>query len=80
MSIRCMCGPFPLMIWQPISPDVEMQDKRIEVDLTMQTLTAFENDKQVLKTPYLFGHPEQSARGRWTFDKDTLRVIIPYSG
>jgi len=42
--------PIPLEEWSSITPDVPLEDKRIEVDLTMQTLTAYELDKQVLKT------------------------------
>ena len=36
--------------WSPLTPDVQLEDKRIEVNLTMQVLTAYENDKVVLKT------------------------------
>jgi hypothetical protein len=42
--------PIALEELAPISPDVPLEKKRIEVNLTMQTLTAFENDKEVLKT------------------------------
>ncbi len=49
--------PFALEELAPISPEVEVQDKKIEVDLTMQTLAAFENDKQVLKTKISSGIP-----------------------
>jgi lipoprotein-anchoring transpeptidase ErfK/SrfK len=34
----------------PLSPDVSAEDKRIEVSLTHQTLTAFEGDRVVLQT------------------------------
>ena len=42
--------PIPIEELAPISPEIPIEGKRIEVNLTMQTLTAFENDKQVLKT------------------------------
>jgi hypothetical protein len=44
----------------PINPEVPVQDKRIEVDLTMQTLTAIENDKKLLKTTISSGIPNSS--------------------
>lgn len=42
--------PIPWEEWSPISPDVPPEDKRIEVNLTTQILTAYENDKIMLKT------------------------------
>ena len=42
--------PIPVEELAPISPEMPVQDKLIEVNLTMQTLSAFENDKQLLKT------------------------------
>jgi lipoprotein-anchoring transpeptidase ErfK/SrfK len=42
----------------PISPDVSTSDKRIEVNLTTQTLTAFEKDKVVLETRVSSGIPQ----------------------
>jgi lipoprotein-anchoring transpeptidase ErfK/SrfK len=42
--------PIPLDELIPISPDIPLEDKRIEVNLTTQTLMAFEYDKQLLKT------------------------------
>lgn len=42
--------PIPLDELTPVSPDIPLEDKRIEVNLTMQTLMAFENDKQLLET------------------------------
>jgi len=52
--------PIPLEELAPISPDVPVQDKRIEVDLTMQTLIAIENDKKLLKTTISSGIPSSS--------------------
>ncbi|HET9589352.1 MAG TPA: L,D-transpeptidase, partial [Anaerolineales bacterium] len=49
--------PIPLEDLTPISPDVPVQDKRIEIDLTMQTLTALEKGKEVLKTTISSGLP-----------------------
>ena len=42
--------PIPLEEWSAITPDVPLEDKRIEVNLTTQTLIAFELDKELLKT------------------------------
>jgi lipoprotein-anchoring transpeptidase ErfK/SrfK len=42
--------PIPLEEWSSITPDISLEDKRIEVNLTMQTLIAYELDKEVLKT------------------------------
>ena len=49
--------PIPLEELTAITPDVPIQNKRIEVNLTMQTLTAFEYDKQLLKTKIASGIP-----------------------
>ena len=42
--------PIPFDEWSPITPDVPFEDKRIEVNLTAQILTAYEKDKVLLKT------------------------------
>ena len=52
--------PIPVEEFAPISPEVPVEDKRIEVDLTMQTLTAIENDKKLLKTTISSGIPNSS--------------------
>jgi lipoprotein-anchoring transpeptidase ErfK/SrfK len=52
--------PIPLDELAPITPEVEVQNKRIEVNLTTQTLTAYENDKVVLKTLIASGIPNGS--------------------
>jgi len=49
--------PIPLEELAPITPDIPVQNKRIEVDLTMQTVTAFEFDKQVFKNTISSGIP-----------------------
>jgi hypothetical protein len=41
----------------PISPNLELQEKKIEVNLTTQVLTAFEKGTQVLKTSISSGIP-----------------------
>ncbi len=42
--------PIPFDEWSPITSDIPSEDKRIEVNLTTQVLTAFERDKVMLKT------------------------------
>ena len=49
--------PIPLESLAPISPDVPVEKKRIEVNLTMQTVTAYEYDKQVFKATISSGIP-----------------------
>jgi len=42
--------PIPYEEWSPISPDIPLEDKRIEVDLSAQILKAFEFEKVVFQT------------------------------
>lgn len=42
--------PIPLEEWSPITPEVPLENKRIEVNLTTQMLTAYENNQVVLET------------------------------
>ncbi len=49
--------PIPLSELTPITPEIPLEKKRIEVNLTTQTLTAYEYDKQVLKTSICSGIP-----------------------
>lgn len=49
--------PIPLEDWTPISPDVPLEDKRIEVNLTTQMLTAYEYDQIVFQTNISSGIP-----------------------
>jgi hypothetical protein len=49
--------PIPLDDLAPISSDVPIDKKRIEVNLTMQTLTAYEGDKSVLNVTIASGIP-----------------------
>ncbi len=49
--------PIPLEDLAPISPEVPLERKRIEVNLTTQTLTAYENDAIVMKTSVATGLP-----------------------
>jgi len=49
--------PIPLSDLAPITPEIPLEKKRIEVNLTTQNLTAFEYDKQVFKTSICSGIP-----------------------
>jgi lipoprotein-anchoring transpeptidase ErfK/SrfK len=49
--------PIPLDELTAITPEVPVEKKRIEVNLTTQTLMAFEYDKQVLQTTISSGIP-----------------------
>ena len=49
--------PIPDEELAPISPDVPASQKRIEVNLALQTLQAFENDRLVLETKISSGVP-----------------------
>lgn len=49
--------PIPLEEIEPITPEIPLEKKRIEVNLTMQTLTAFENGREVFKTTISSGLP-----------------------
>jgi len=42
--------PIPFEEWSPISPEVSLEDKRIEVNLVTQTLKAYENERVVFQT------------------------------
>jgi hypothetical protein len=42
--------PIPFEEWSPVSPEVPLEDKRIEVNLGAQTLTAYEYDQVVFQT------------------------------
>lgn len=49
--------PIPLDEWSPITPDVPLEDKRIEVNLTQQLLTAYEYDQIAFQTNISSGIP-----------------------
>ena len=49
--------PVPLEEMAPITPETPLEKKRIEVDLTMQTLAAFENGREIFKTAISSGIP-----------------------
>ncbi|HNQ94874.1 MAG TPA: L,D-transpeptidase family protein [Anaerolineales bacterium] len=49
--------PVPFEELTPITPEIPVEHKRIEVNLTNQTLMAFEYDKQILKTSICSGIP-----------------------
>lgn len=48
---------------KPISPEVDFLDKRVEVDLTMQTVRAYEYEKVVLETKVSTGLPQGNPDG-----------------
>ena len=45
--------------FEPISPKVNPFDKRIDVSIALQTLTAYENDRVVMKTKVSTGIPDR---------------------
>jgi len=49
--------PIPLEEMAAITPEIPLEKKQIEVNLTMQTLTAYEDSKQVLKATISSGIP-----------------------
>ena len=49
--------PIPFEEWSPITPDVPLENKRIEVNLTTQILTAYEYDQIVFQTNISSGIP-----------------------
>ena len=49
--------PIPLEEMSPLTPDIPLEKKRIEVNLTTQKLAAFENDREVFKTTIASGLP-----------------------
>jgi len=49
--------PIPFEEWSPISPEVPLEDKRIEVNLSTQILTAYEYDEIVFQTNISSGIP-----------------------
>ena len=42
--------PIPFEEWSPLNPEVALEEKRIEVNLSTQTLTAYEYDQRVFQT------------------------------
>jgi hypothetical protein len=49
--------PIPLSDLAPITPEIPLEKKRIEVNLTTQTLIAYEYDQQIFKTSISSGIP-----------------------
>jgi len=54
--------PVPFEEWAPITPEVLLENKRIEVNLTTQFLTAFEYDQIVFQTNISSGIPNGRPR------------------
>jgi len=50
--------PLPYSEWSPLSPDVDQYTKRIDVNLTMQTVTAYEGKQKVFETKISSGLPD----------------------
>ena len=66
--------PIPAESLAPISPDVPAGDKRLKVNLTTQTLTAYEYDKIVFQTNVSTGIPygrTDTPRGTFYIDPKT---------
>ncbi len=63
--------PIPFDELTPITPDVPLEKKRIEVNLTTQALIAYENDEEMLNTKIASGIPN-GPRG-----KDGLSTKTP---
>ena len=64
----------PLEDLEPISPDVPAESKRLEVNLTTQTLIAYEFDKVVFQTSISSGLPfgeTDTPRGKFNIDPKT---------
>jgi hypothetical protein len=49
--------PIPEEEWAPLSPEIPFEKKRIEVDLSRQFLTAYENNQAVFQTSISSGIP-----------------------
>ena len=55
--------PIPFEELTPITPEIPLEKKRIEVNLTMQTLQAYEDGTEVLKTTISSGLPSGPKHG-----------------
>lgn len=55
--------PLPLEVFDPITPEIPREDKLIEVNLTMQTLTAYEYGRVVFQTNVSTGIPGGGGAG-----------------
>jgi lipoprotein-anchoring transpeptidase ErfK/SrfK len=60
--------------YSPLSPDVPADKKRIEVDLSTQTMVAYENDEVVLKTIISSGIPT-GGENSWETPRGTFYVF-----
>ena len=59
--------------YSPLSTDVPATDKSIDVDLSLQTLTAYEGSTEVFKTRISSGLPNTSNGGKKESHSDTQR-------
>ena len=74
--------PLPLSAFDPISPDIPWEQKKIEVNLTLQTLTAYEYGKAVFSTNVSSGIPGGGTSGvkgiSTTTPQGTFEIIDKY--
>jgi lipoprotein-anchoring transpeptidase ErfK/SrfK len=63
--------PIPFEKWSPINPDVPLDQKRVEVNITTQILTAFEYDKKIFETNI------SSGVASWQPDPKALNTRTP---
>jgi hypothetical protein len=72
--------PMPFEEWGPISSEIPLEHKRIEVSLTNQTLTAFERDVQVFETKISSGinTPRQKGALSTKTPSGTFRIMSKY--
>jgi hypothetical protein len=72
--------PLPFEEWSPISPEVPLEDKRIEVSLTNQTLTTYERDALIFETKISSGinTPRQKGTLSTKTTSGTFRIMSKY--
>ena len=72
--------PIPLEEWAPISPEIPLEDKRIEVSLTNQTLTAYKRDAMIFETKISSGinTPRQANALSTKTPSGTFRIMSKY--
>lgn len=72
--------PIPFEEWAPISPEIPLEDKRIEVSLANQTLTAYERDALIFETKISSGinTPRQANALSTKTPSGTFRIMSKY--